>query len=263
MRLLLVAALVVGLTSCTANQPAPSRPVPGPSTAQAPSGPGAAASQGANELQRRALALQAVADPANPLKLDAKEMTELSDSLRRLEMYRDRYDFRMAEAYASLKDYWRKGEDIAPPPGATPEGTFAVNAAKARTALAARAGGAKAQAAPYPAELQQPRTSLDPDAPDGPWDGVVAGEQRHTLQALPQFMEEVAPQLSPEQAAHALAELDQLEVLAREQEAAWKNVVSIAEAGKRKDMLGQVALGQDADLPPLLDKGIAWAHGAR
>lgn len=263
MRLLLVAALVVGLTSCTANQPAPSRPVSGPSATLASPGPGAASSQGVNELQRRARALHALADAGNPLKLDAKERQELSDSLRRLEMYRDRYDFRMAEVYGTLKGYWRKGEDIAPPPGATPEGTFAVNAAKARTALAARAGEVKAPAAPYPAEMQQPRTSLDPDAPDGPWDGVVVGEQRHTLQALPQFMEEVAPQLSPEQAARALAELEQLEVLAREQEVTWKSILAVAEAGKRKDALAKVALGQDADLPPLLEKGIAWAHGAR
>lgn len=263
MRLLLLAALVVGLTSCTANQPAPSRPVSGPSATVASPGPGAASSQGANELQRRALALQAVADPANPLKLDRQETAELADSLRRLEMYRDRYDFRMAGVYGTLQEFWRKGEDIAPPPGATPEGTFAVNAGKARTALAARAGEAKAQAPEYPEMLRQPRTSLDPEAADGPWDGLVTGEQRHTLQALPQFMEEVAPQLSPEQAARALAELDQLEILAREQEVAWKNVLSIAEAGRRKDTLARIALGQDADLPPLLEKGIAWAHEPR
>lgn len=266
--LVFAASGLLALTGCPGK--APDSPPPSPTASVASASPASASpvatptSAGLDQIRRRGVALQALLDPADPLKLDAGEKETVAKQLRLLDLDRDRYEFREAEIYGALKGVWRPGEDVAPPPGATPEGTFAVNAKAARAKLEARAGTAKAEAAPYPAALQQPRTTLGADDPDGPWESVVPSEQRQMLPALPQLLDEVAPQLTPEQAARALAELALVEDLAREQELAWKELLLVVEAGKRGDALRKAGeTAGEMDLIPLLDRSIAWSYGPR
>lgn len=263
---ILALTALMALGGCTVRAPEHARPVAAPTSLEPLTvNQGFPAQQPATDnVASRGAALAEVVQPSNPLRLSRAEQETLASTLLELRMYGERYDFREAELYGATKAVWKKGQDVPARPGSTLEQTFRESAKEARQALEARAGATRALAAPFPAILEGPRKVPKGPDDDGPWEAVVPEGGHLQMNALPGFLTEAASNLTPEQAARALAELEAIQEVATGQEEAWARFLAIASKGERQTRLAaaSVARGSEGyDLVALQEEALPWAYG--
>lgn len=286
-----LAPWTVGLLMMTAcGQPAappPQAPAPPPPGAQTPvagtpgatpasaagtpGAPSTLAPPGASVPEvRQAALVRLVTDEANPLKLDAAETEKARALVLRLLLDQDRELYRGAMIHRALGEKWAQAM---PDRGAdeTPEATFLRNAEAAQKVLAERAGGEKATAGAWPPHLASAEArkkvkmdDLTADSGADPWEDEVPEGKQLSLMQMGALVESVAGSLDAPTATRVAAELEPMMEAARDAQQAWQDLdAMVAAAPERQEALtrAEAGVGENIDLPTLLQSSLPWVNG--
>lgn len=165
-------------------------------------------------LPFRVALLESLGDPANPLGFTEPELAQVDWNLRVYSLEGDRLDYRMTRLHALSNEGWERnssGLDVQRAPVA--EETLIAALDPAVEALAKKAGGARAEAARLPEELQgRPDQPLRPmrEAP-AEWQEGMPETEEISSAYLAALLPEWAEGLQGQEAAQAAAELEALE----------------------------------------------------
>lgn len=259
-------------TSTTSTASPAALPSPG-GTATGPTGVPQTASPlaplpgaGRNPEARSVAVLTLIADPANPLGLDAKEKRELGEAIFQAGLYRDQTRFRQSVLHPLLGDLWSSQLPAMNwEPDITPEAEFLKTAEEALKELDARAAGQKATASPLPEELKSAASLDEPvDTEESDYEKAVPPQDRLTLMNLGYLIRDVAPDLEPATAAKVAAETRELVVCAEQMQKQWTIIQKIATKGDRAAKV--TAEESKIGIPDLSDanqKAQMWADDAR
>lgn len=241
------------LSGCTSAQPASAPPPPTAVEGTVPASPPpiagspapllagadgplsttvAARWQGSPVLWRAAV-LDTVVDPQNPLGLTPQEQKTVGADLKRLMAGEEEVAARSAILQPLLGDLWKSPGDDRSGPSPWPEDAFSALLPLLEKDLAKAAQGKTATATALGADVRDPESGGGEDDPED--DFPRRPDQVVTV------LEDVGPDLSPEQAASALAELQAMQAPVKEMASAWEGLLALTGSPERQKVVNERA----------------------
>lgn len=249
MRCVVLLALLLA-TGCTVAEPGPKAPPPvavgGAVPASPPPSPSAPWTLPGNDRplsQRvstvfagskqvwRVSTLDALVEPANPLKLTPQEADRLRKSLATLLAGEDEVAARSALLAEVLGESWRPPELNLATDAPMPEDGFEALYPLVVQKLTTRAAGRTAKAAELPPGFLQ-----EEEVDDG--EPIAQDEFPRRPDEIAAGLDRLAPDLAPEAAARALAELQAMQPAVQRMAAAWEEVLTLTATPERTALLG-------------------------
>lgn len=181
----------------------------------------------------RAAVLDTVVDPQNPLGLSPQEQKTVRADLKRLMAGEEEVAARSAILQPLLGDLWKAPGDDRSGPSPWPEDAFGALLPLLEKDLAKASQGKKATATALGADVRDPESG---GAEDDPEDNFP----RRPDQVVT-VLEDVGPDLSPEQAASALAELQAMQAHVKEMASAWEALLALTGSPERQKVVNERA----------------------
>lgn len=188
-------------------------------------------------LPWRAAVLGLLTRDGNPLELTAEENQALRQALLQRGVATEMLDFRLSRLYLLNPEQWPKS-DAGPmgPRNQAPEELLLEQVEKVLPELAVAAGGAKAEAAPYPQALQEQRRhlesgtvpALDTSSEPPQWHQDFAEDASHDLRHVNATLTILLTPLEGQAAAQARAELLAMKEPLQELQESWTTLTRLA-----------------------------------